>query len=165
MWGFFIYIAFRTKDIRLNILLLLFASTDLIGFYFWDWGEPDVVMIPITIIACILIIKNKYIWLIPVLLSLCMMIHEAYVMMYFSVVIGLLFIRYTSSSGKDKKRYLSCLLTTGLLCSLLFIYFYFFTVYSLKIPKSEFLHIVFTRNPTLQTIEIDFWSEPLKLDG
>jgi hypothetical protein len=126
---FFFMIIKRTERASVKIMVLLFLALGPIGFYFEDWGELDIFLISLTVIACILIIKDRFIWLIPLIAAVCIMIHEGYVMMYLGVIIALLLYRSGVETDKIKqKNYRTCLFSTGLAATFLFVYFYFFSV-------------------------------------
>ncbi|MCR5201425.1 MAG: hypothetical protein K6C38_09960 [Saccharofermentans sp.] len=162
IFGVLVYVINRYKDPAMNLMILLYLSTNLVGFYYFDWGEPDIVLITLTIVACLLIIKDKYLWIIPVLLSICVMIHEAYVMMYFGLVMSLLLIRIVQCKNtSDKRRYISVLISTGLICSLLFVYFYYFSRYAFNSNLDVFLNKAASRvdfvDTTAANLSYAFW--------
>jgi hypothetical protein len=130
----------KTNDAALKMMILLFVAMGGIGFYFFYWGEMDIFMISISVVACMLIIKNKNIWIIPFLSAICVMIHDGYVLMYFGVLMALLLFRATTEEDKDnKKRFWICLFSTGILTTALFIYFYFFSVSVSRVHIDEIL--------------------------
>ena len=135
-----LYAVIRYKDGRLNMLIMMFISTNFLGYYIFDWGEPDVMMMTLTIIMCILIVNDKLLWLIPLLSSVCICIHEGYPLMYFGIVIALLFVRYSGASDKKmRSRYMTVLMTTGGIALILFIYFYFFSYRLWRITPEELI--------------------------
>ncbi len=129
----------KFKDPNLNLIVLLFLSTDIVGFYYFDWGEPDILLMSLTVIACILIIRDKALWLVPLLSALCVLIHEGYVSMYFGLVIALLCIMWISESGKNRARFFVTMMITGLLCTSLFLYFYLYSEKAFTITSQEFV--------------------------
>ncbi len=137
--GILLYLINRFKDPNLNMAILLLLSTNMIGFYYNDWAEPDVTMMALTLIACYLVAKDRLLWIIPFLMGICMLIHEAYVMMYFGTVMVLLFIRFARGKGRRRYRYLSVLLLSGVICTGLFIHLYFFTTKAFTITPQEFI--------------------------
>ncbi len=137
---FFFLILKKTNTAASKMMILLFVAMGGIGFYFFRWGEMDIFMISISLVSCILIIKSKYIWLIPFFSAVCVMIHEGYVMMYFGIIMALLLYRATMEEDKDnKKKFWICLFSTGILTTALFIYFYFFSVSVSKVHIDEIL--------------------------
>lgn len=152
------YLINKYKDSNLNLVILLFFSTNIVGFYFLDWGEPDVMLMSLSIIACVLIVKGKHLWLVPLLLALCVLIHEGYVSMYFGMVIALLCIKWISESGKKRTRFFITLMTSGLLCSALFVYFYFYSTKAFTITSQEFIDYSVESLGTTLTSEMNLLS-------
>lgn len=147
---FFFYLVMKESDnTSVVIMILLFLAMGGIGFYFADWGEMDIFMLSVTIIACMLIIKDKYVWLIPFLAAVCVMIHEGYVLMYLGIILALLLYRVTvETDERKKKKYWLCLFSTGLIAAVLFIYFYFFSV---SVSKNHIDEIIVNSEIFLQS--------------
>jgi hypothetical protein len=139
LFGFFFLNINKTDSVAPKMMILFFIAMGSLGYYFFNWGEMDVYMISITLVACILIIKDKCIWLVPLLSAICVMIHEGYVMMYLGIIIALLLYRAAVATGKDKRKYWICLLSTGLIASALFIYFYFFSTSVSRVHIDEII--------------------------
>ena len=121
------------------MMILLFIALGTIGFYFDRWGELDMFLISLSLLACFLIIRDKFLWLVPLLVAVCVMIHEGYVLMYFGIIMALLLYRAAVATGKNKKKYWICLFATGLIASILFVYFYFFSVSVSSVHINEIL--------------------------
>jgi hypothetical protein len=137
---FFYYMIKHIANLYAAMIIILFATLGGIGFYFYNWGQLDIFMLSLTIVACFLIIRDKYLWLIPLLMGVCVMIHEGYVMMYFGIVMALLVYRSAVSTDTDKKKkYWLCIFSAGLVASALFVYFYFFSVSVSRVHIDEIL--------------------------
>jgi len=139
LFVFFYYLLKRTEIHSSTMMILFFVALGSIGFYFHNWGQLDIYMLSVTIIACFLIIKDKYIGLIPFLMAMCVMTHEGYVMMYFGIVMALLIYRTYNTVDKDRKKYLLCLISTGSIAACLFVYFYYFSVSVSRVHIDEIL--------------------------
>ncbi len=87
---FLIHIIKKCNENRVNLIVVLFMCFHLTGYYYYDWGELDIFLIPITLLILLIALKDKYLWMIPALTLLGIMIHEGYVMMYLGVVISCL---------------------------------------------------------------------------
>lgn len=136
--AFLILVINRFKDANLNLLIILFVSLNIIGFYGDYWGESDIVLMTLTLAMCVLIVKRKLLILVPVLAAVCVLIHEGYVMMYFGVVVSLL-LYAIGNNYKDSKTVYSCVLVaTVISAALLFVYMYFYSAGSINI-SSDYL--------------------------
>lgn len=109
------------------LLLLLFVVFGGISFYFCDWAEPDIYMILLTLVSAVCVIKDRFLFLIPVNCALCTMIHEGYPMMFFIIIMSMLFYKWLSKEKTAPDKYFYTILFSGLVTSVLFVYFYFFS--------------------------------------
>ena len=135
--SFLLFMINKYKDPHLNMLITLFLSTDIVGMYFWDWGSPDALMLSITLLICLLLVRNRYIWTVPVLISLCVMIHEGYVLIFGGMVFALLLYQCIQKEGKDRKKYIVVLAASLILCGALSVYFYTCTKLAINATPSE----------------------------
>lgn len=122
--GFVFFVINKFKDARINIIVILLFSTNILGLYYNEWGEPDLVLMALTIISCLLIVKDKFVWAVPVISALCVLIHEGYVMMYFGLVAALLLVRCIQ---RKDIRHLLLLGFTVVLAGALSVYLYAFS--------------------------------------
>lgn len=137
---FLLYLIFHYKDKRLNLMVLMFFSTGIMSFYFMDWGEPDLIMFSLTLLSVLLIIRRKALWLVPVMMVTCVLIHEGFVLLTFATVVGLLFYRAVSEEDKASRRYMfGVLIATCIICGCLFFYLYFFTSRAITVPSEVIL--------------------------
>ena len=126
---FLFYFIKRIDGSFARMMALFVAVMGGASIYFYDWGELDIFMIPLTLIVCLLIIKDKFLWLVPFLVAVCILIHEGYVLMFFGLIVALLLYRIAFGASQEiQKKYWICLLLTGLTAFGLFIYFYFCSV-------------------------------------
>ena len=89
------------------------------------FGHSDVWLIILTIIALWAILKDNY--EVAVLISvICMLIHQAYIFMYFNAILLALAIKFVYDDSKRKRIILNVFLLIAS-CSLLFIYLQFFS--------------------------------------
>lgn len=121
---FVFYLINKYKNPALNMLILFLISTDMFGFRFYDWGQTDLVLMTLTLLAGFLIWKDRFIWLVPVITITGALIHEGYIMMFFGLVVGLLLIRCIQ---KKSRYYLIVLLITGFITGGLSTFLYFFS--------------------------------------
>ncbi len=105
---------------------LVFIALDCFGFQLSHFGLFDTFNIGITLLMVYLIIKDKSLFLIPVLAGICVLIHEAYPMMFFAIIVAMLIYRFGyAGNRKSKIRYAVVFILTGITVSILFVYFYF----------------------------------------
>ena len=137
--AFVLYLINKYKDPTLNLCLILLLAMNVAGFYYYDWGEPDLLMISFTLAACLLIVRGKFLWVVPLLASLCVLIHEGFVMMYFGIIIAVLLVKSISGDNNARIKYVSLLIITGFVCSALFIYLHFATQYVINVDVRQLL--------------------------
>lgn len=104
----------------LAFLFLVNPSSVAFLFYWGNYGRMDLFMIAGTIISAILIIKEKYIGLIPCICVAEMMIHQGFTFSYFPCVLLMLFFYIL-----QKKKGMSIFLLTLFLGCASFLYFQF----------------------------------------
>ena len=106
-------------------IVLVYISLDHIGFELTQFGLLDNYIMAITLLMVLLIIKDKVLFLIPFLAGTCVLIHEAYPMMYFAIIVSLLIYRFCYAEDKSaKQRYAVTFILTGMVVSILFVYLY-----------------------------------------
>ena len=133
-----IFVINSFKDESLNLLIILFISLNLMGFYYNYWGEADIVLMTLTLISCVLIVRKKLLVLVPVLVSLCVLIHEGYVMMYLGLVIALLLYAIGNNYKGSGTQYAAVLVSTVIAAFVLFVYMYFCTADSIYVTSEYF---------------------------
>lgn len=130
----------ETSQNTVIFLSAVFIMLGGFGFYLYDWGEPDIYMASLTIIAVLLIVSKRCIFLVIPISCICEMIHEGYALMFFPVVFALLFYFYCKEDDKTKKKkYFVVLFLTTLFTAVLFFYFYFFSTPIVNYSEEEIL--------------------------
>jgi hypothetical protein len=79
----------------------------------------------ISVLAVYLILKEKYIWIVPVLSCICLLIHTAYVFLYFNIVLFAFWYKIIVAD-KKKTTYIVSAIVSLISVSALFIYMMFF---------------------------------------
>ncbi len=114
------------SETAFGFIVLMFIALDNIGFELCMFGLLDTYIIAITILMVFLILKDKALFLIPPLAGICVLIHEAYPMMFFAIIVTLLIYRFCYAEDKKAKcRYALSFVITGLTVSILFFLTYF----------------------------------------
>ena len=107
-------------------ITLLYISLSHFGFQLNLFGLFDTYLMAFTILMLYLIIKDKALFLVPVLSGISVLIHEAYPMMFFGVVVAVLIYRFCYAEDKaEKRKYALVFVITGLVVSVLFYLTYF----------------------------------------
>ena len=122
----FFYVLLKNKNEKACCyLVLIYIALDQIGFELNSFGLLDNYIIAITLLMVFLIVKDKLLFFIPFLSGICVMIHEGYPMMFFGVIVALLIYKFCYAEDKKaKQKYATVFVSTGLIVSALFIYFY-----------------------------------------
>ena len=119
------------EETSINVILLILLFSIGFGFstFYSEMGFFDIYMIMLTIACSMLIISDKSLWAIIPLTAICVLIHQGYVFMYFNIVLSLLFYRTFKNieSKKVDKKSLVILILSAIICSVLFLYFQFFS--------------------------------------
>ena len=88
-----------------------------------NFGRVDIYLVGLSLLAVVLIVKNKGLFLLPVIVAVCVCIHQGYVFMFFNIILVLLIYRIFSPKSEHKFLFILCFL----LGSALFLYFEFFS--------------------------------------
>lgn len=127
--AFLLFIARLLKndqDKTFCFVVLVTIGLNLFGFELKMHGLFDTYIMFLTLLMVYLIISDKALFLIPFLTGICVLIHEGYPMMYFGVIVALLLYRFCYSENRRSAfKYAVIFIITGLVVSMLFIYFYF----------------------------------------
>lgn len=118
------------KNYQTNIqyVILFFAMYFIPMFYSMrNMGRPDVYMMFFTFIGLLLIIYQKFEWLLIPLAILSTMVHQGYVFMFYNIFMYLLIYKSFKSTGKQRKKYSLILGISFISVSILFLYFNFFS--------------------------------------
>lgn len=114
-----------------NMAFLFIAALFLVNpgsiaflFYWGNFGRFDLYMVLILLIGALLIIKNRAMWIIPLLSVAGILIHQAYVFMYFPALIALLLY----GAYVKKRKYAKWIFwITGITTCMAFLYMQFFS--------------------------------------
>lgn len=117
----------KERSMYIFIICLVFVSIGGVSFYFIDWAELDIYMIILTFASLTCIIKDRFIYLVPINCALSIMIHEGYPLMFFMIVMAILFYKWLENSEVKFNKYFIVMMLSGIITSILFIYFYFFS--------------------------------------
>lgn len=91
-----------------------------------NFGRTDEYLMILTIICCILIVKEKGEWLVIPLTTICVVMHHGYVFMYLNIILVLFFYKIIMNDDKRKK-YIVLFTVTFLIGAFFFLYFEFFS--------------------------------------
>ena len=109
--------------------ITLFFALYFVSMYYSlrNMGRPDIYMLFLTFLGLILIVCEKWEWLIIPFSVLCVMIHQGYVFMFYNIFMYPLFYQALRYTGKKRKKYIAILTLSFLAVSVLFLYFNFFS--------------------------------------
>lgn len=125
VWLFVRFMIKRVSDANADLVQLL--ATLFIIFtiptfsYYYNFGRLDIYLVMLTMLAVVLIVKDRALWLLVPIAAVGMMIHEGYVFMYLNVIVALLLYR----GIKDGKKYFILLGVVLVVSAMLFCYFTF----------------------------------------
>ena len=91
-----------------------------------NFGRTDEYLMIMTVICCILIVKEKLEWLVVPLTTICVVMHHGYVFMYLNIILVLFFYKIMFNEAKRKK-YIILFALTFIIGSAFFLYFEFFS--------------------------------------
>lgn len=105
--------------------MLFTVATFSAGYNFF---RVDLFMIWVSLIAAILIVKEKAEWLVVPLSAIGVMFHQGYVFMYFNIILILLIYKFfDAKDNKIRWKYGTLFILSFLLGSVLFLWFEFFS--------------------------------------
>lgn len=106
-----IYVAeklLKVTDYDDRVMIFILMVTPLLSRMFLtsgsNLGRTDMYLIILSIIACVLIIKKKLIFLVIPITALGMMIHQGYIFMYFNIVFAMLLYHIYEERVKNGKK-------------------------------------------------------------
>ncbi len=128
---FAIILLIKTEEkyhLNIQYIIFFFAMFFVSMFYSMrNMGRPDVYMMFFTFLGLMLIVCEKFEWLLVPLAILSVMVHQGYVFMFYNIFMYLLVYKAFQSTGKRQKKYLAILGSSFLSVSVLFLYFNFFS--------------------------------------
>lgn len=127
----FFYICISRCDIKdeknMKYLCCFMAVFSFPMFVTWEnFGRTDEYLMIITVFCLILIVLEKFEWLVIPLTSICVIMHHGYVFMYLNMILVLFFYKILMNEAKRKK-YIILFTLTFVIGSIFFLYFEFFS--------------------------------------
>ena len=98
----------------------MFANT-------FNFGRLDIYCIAISIICAVLLIKEKFEWLVVPLAAISIMVHQGNVFMYMNIILVLLMYKAITKGKSKGKKYMILFILTFVIVSMLFLYFELFS--------------------------------------
>lgn len=143
---YFYYVCMRqvsTEDVVHASYLTLFLSIFSFPMFltYENFGRLDEYLVMITLMCCILIVKEKMEWLVVPLCVLGVIMHQGFVFMNVNIVLVLLFYKMLQSPEKKRKKYGILFGTTFVLVSAFFLYFELFSHFQGKEIYSEIVSL------------------------
>ena len=119
----------REKYLRNIRYLIAFFSIFTFSMFLTDevFGRLDLWLYMLTFLMVILVLKDRGVWLVPILVGVCMCIHQGYVLTCANIIVVLMAYVALVSTGNKRKRYFIILGVTVLIMAVSFIYFEFFS--------------------------------------
>lgn len=93
----------------------------------FNFGRPDIYCLLLSVVAAILLIKEKAQWLVVPIAALGVMIHQGNVFMYLNIILVLLLYKIMNSTGKRRRTYVTLFILAFFAASALFLWFEFFS--------------------------------------
>ena len=113
------------QDKSFCFMTLVLISLNVWGFHFKFYGLLESYIVFLTFLMVYMILTEKAMFLIPILAGLCVMIHEAYPMMFYGVIVSLLIYKFCyADNNKMKTRYVLVFIFSSIVIGSLFIYLY-----------------------------------------
>lgn len=81
----------------------------------------------ISILAMYFIIKERHLWAVPILSTICVLIHPVYVFLYFNLVLVAFFYKIFISPSKNRTKHVISCVISFLIVSILFVYLHFYS--------------------------------------
>lgn len=116
---------------NLILFFVILAVPTFAGYY--NFGRVDMYLVLLSMLAVVLLVTERAMWLLAPMAAVGVMIHEGYVFMYLNVVLVLLLYKLLTAWEQQgaKSRKVRCygmiFLSVLFLAALLFFYFYFFS--------------------------------------
>ncbi len=110
--------------------LILFYAVFVVSMFAYkrNFGRLDLYLMALTVIGTMCLIAKKAEWLIVPLSMISVMYHQGYVFMFYNILLALLVYRLLSEKEKKARIYYGGILLVSLIgCSVLFLWFEFFS--------------------------------------
>lgn len=92
-----------------------------------NFGRLDIYLLSIVVLCCILVLYEKFEWLIVPLCVVAMLVHPGYVFMDINILLVLLLYKVLTGAEEKRKKYIALFAVTFAAVSVLFLYFEFFS--------------------------------------
>lgn len=130
--GYLFYLAL--KKCRKNITkelqgIILFFTIWAVPMFVteYNFGRLDIYCVMLSVMAAILLIKERAEWLVVIFSAVGVMIHQGNVFMFLNIILVLLLYKAFSAEGRRRRKYLILFVFSFLSASVLFLYFEFFS--------------------------------------
>lgn len=119
------------KEQRMMQYLIVFLSVFAFPMFAskYNFGRVDIYLVMITLLCCILLVRDMWEWMIVPLCVLAMLLHPGFVFMNVNIILVLLLYKALGSDGGKRKKYIAIFAVTFVAVSALFLYFEFFAVF------------------------------------
>ncbi|MCI8710860.1 MAG: hypothetical protein HFH23_00985 [Ruminococcus sp.] len=119
----------REKDEHNMRYLICFLGVFAFQMFWSDelFGRLDVYLMILTTLGMILLVEEKWEWLVIPFSIICVMIHQGFVFVSANLMLVPLFYKILTCRGKKRKRYIVIFALTFLSISVLFLYFELFS--------------------------------------
>lgn len=111
----------------------------------FNFGRLDVYCVMLSFIGALLLIEERFEWLLVPVSALGVMVHQGNVFMFLNIILVLLLYKALSREGKDRKKYLTIFGFCFLTASVLFLWFELFShvnggnIYDEIVAKAQLL--------------------------
>jgi hypothetical protein len=120
----------KTKDTIISSFLSGLALVFFIGpgwcTIYSNFALTDIWLTMISVAAVYLILREKHLWLIPILSAICVLIHTAYVFLCFNLVLAALFYKIFLKPSAKRNKHIASAIISFFTASCLFLYMMFF---------------------------------------
>lgn len=113
-----------TKSFLAGLALVFFMGPGWSTNYS-NFGLTELWLPVLCILGMYLLVKGRFLWCVPVICAVCILIHTAYVFLYFNLVLVAFFYKIFIA-GDGKRRYIITGMVSFALTSALFLYLMFF---------------------------------------
>lgn len=114
------------KNIRyLYTILIIFSATEFVTEEMF--GRFDTYLVLISMLMMILLVKEKFEWLVIPLSIVCMLIHQGFVFTNANAILVVLFVKIFIAEKRNRRKYIVLFVCMLLSISVLFLYFEFFS--------------------------------------
>lgn len=93
----------------------------------YNFGRLDIYCVMLSLLGAIVLIVEKWEWLVVPFSALGVMVHQGNVFMFLNIILLLLVYKALSNEGKKRKKYIVLFILSFLVASALFLYFEFFS--------------------------------------